>query len=102
VKNTGSVVGSETVQLYITLPEVGVTTPKLQLKAFAKARNLEPGESTTCVMKLDKYAVSFWNTPHNSWKVKEGVYTVAVGTSSDDLPLTADFEVKDTSSWSGL
>ena len=46
LKNTGSVTGSEVVQVYTTLPTTSdLTHPPLQLKAFAKVQ-LEPGQST--------------------------------------------------------
>ncbi|KAH0830472.1 COG4 transport protein-domain-containing protein [Lanmaoa asiatica] len=40
VANSGDVRGSCVVQLYVSLPDVGVTTPRLQLKGFAKAKDL--------------------------------------------------------------
>lgn len=102
VANTGSVSGSEVVQLYLSLPSNGTTTPILQLKSFAKARDLAPGQCVTVIMTLDKYAVSFWDTPNNSWKAASGEYGVHVGTSSDNLPLQGSFTIKDSFTWTGL
>ncbi|EIW79091.1 glycoside hydrolase family 3 protein [Coniophora puteana RWD-64-598 SS2] len=103
VTNTGAVTGSETVQAYVQLPDdIGVTTPRLQLRGFAKARDLAPGESRTVTIRMGKYAVSFWDTPINAWSARKGTYVVHVGTSSDDLPLQSTFEVAQTFEWSGI
>ncbi|KAI5122379.1 hypothetical protein M0805_004136 [Coniferiporia weirii] len=102
VTNTGAVAGSEVVQVYVSLPENGTTTPRLQLKGFAKVRDLAPGASRTATVKLDKYAVSFWDTPNSSWRAVKGKYGVHVGTSSDSLPLDSAFELEGGFSWTGL
>lgn len=102
VTNTGSIQGSEAVQLYIDLPESGVTHPKLQLKAFAKVRDLAPGSSETVKLHLDKYAVSFWDTEHSRWTAQKGAYRVVVGASSADLKLESQFTLDKSFTWTGL
>lgn len=103
VTNTGSTVGSEVVQAYISLPITSdLTHPLLQLKGFAKARNIAPGTSVTVTVKFDKYAVSYWSELNNTWVVEKGVYGLKVGTASDNLPLKASFEVPSTFEWRGL
>lgn len=102
VTNTGSLVGSEVVQIYISLPDVGVTTPNIQLKGFSKVKDLEPGLSRTVTIELDKYAVSFWDTPRRAWSARAGEYTIFAGNSSDDLPLRATFSLQESFEWTGL
>ncbi|CCO28052.1 hypothetical protein BN14_02044 [Rhizoctonia solani AG-1 IB] len=102
VKNTGSVKGSETVQLYVSKPAGPITHPKLELRAFGKATDLEPGASTTIKLSFDKYGVSFWHEEDETWRADAGEYKVSVGTSSTDLPLSSSFELKQTFSWRGL
>ncbi|KAI0262966.1 glycoside hydrolase family 3 protein [Gloeopeniophorella convolvens] len=102
VKNTGGLVGSEVVQLYVSYPDVGVTTPALQLRGFAKARDLRPGEARTVNIKLDRYAVSFWDTQKRAWAVRKGAYGVFVGHSSNDLPLEGKIDVAKTFRWVGV
>jgi beta-glucosidase len=103
--NTGSVTGSEAVQLYVTLPATAeYTHPPLQLKAFKKVKDLPAGGSKDVTLKLDKYAVSYWDEKYSTWNVDKGVYTVRVGGSSanESLVLSAQFEVSKSFTWNGL
>jgi len=103
VTNTGSVAGSEVVQLYVTMPKTSeLTHPPRLLRAFGKARDLAPGASARVVLALDKIAVSSWHDRIERWVIERGVYGVSVGPSSDLLPLTASFVVNETVEWSGL
>ncbi|KAG8893055.1 hypothetical protein FRC00_011146 [Tulasnella sp. 408] len=103
VANTSALAGSEVVQAYITLPSTSkLTQPSQQLKAFAKVKNLSPGETASAVLVLSKYSVSYWDDRHNYWVAEEGEYTVEVGTSSADLPLKGTFVVDKSFTWSGL
>lgn len=103
--NTGSVTGSEAVQLYVTLPPAsGCTHPPLQLKAFKKIKDLKAGASTEVVLDLDKYAVSYWDERYSTWNADKGIYTVRVGGSSakEALVLSGKFEVPKSFTWNGL
>lgn len=103
VTNTGSRTGSEVVQAYVRMPKTaGVQHPEKQLRAFHKAKNLEPGTSVDVQMTLNKYAVSYWHEPSGCWRVDKGVYTVLAGTSSDCLTQKASFSLEETFEWSGL
>ena len=103
VENIGRVTGSEVVQVYTSLPATSrLTHPLLQLKGFAKVRDLVPGNKERVEVVLDKYAVSYWNDMIDAWTVEKGVYRVEVGTSSDCLSLAATFEVTKGFEWNGL
>lgn len=105
VANTGSVTGSEVVQLYISLPATSeVTHPPRILRAFAKTRDVKPGERREVTLKLDKYAVSYWEERIDRWNVESGEYGVYVGPSSEELPLQGKFviEKEDSFEWNGL
>ncbi|KAI0654717.1 glycoside hydrolase family 3 protein [Cubamyces menziesii] len=102
VTNNGTIAGSEVVQVYVSLPDVGLTTPRLQLRAFAKVRDLNPGQSKTVTMTLDKYAVSFWNARGQQWKAAPGTYGVHVGKSSQDIVLEGQFTLEREFTWVGL
>ncbi|KAI0697103.1 beta-glucosidase [Cerioporus squamosus] len=105
VTNTGSVTGTEVVQLYVSLPTTSeLTHPPLMLKAFAKVLDLAPGKSTTVNLALDKYAVSYWEERIARWVVEDGVYRVQVGSSSAPaaLKLFAEFKIPKRFEWNGL
>jgi beta-glucosidase len=103
--NTGPVIGSEAVQLYVTLPDTSeLSHPPLQLKAFKKVKSLKPGAKEQVVLKLDKYAVSYWDERIDRWVVERGEYGVRVGGSSSaaGLLLKGKFVIWKSFEWRGL
>jgi beta-glucosidase len=102
VRNDGTVAGSDVVQIYVAYPKTGPTTPRLQLKGYAKAHDLAPGALQKVSVKLDKYALSFWDTERSSWHATAGQYIIYVGSSSEDLPLQQTFTLENHFFWSGL
>ncbi|KAF9043921.1 glycoside hydrolase family 3 protein [Panaeolus papilionaceus] len=103
VTNTGALTGSEVVQVYVSLPATSqLTHPGLQLKGFAKIRDLTAGESRTARIHLDKYAVSYWGATHDTWVVESGRYLVKIGPASDNLPLQAEISLETGFEWRGL
>ncbi|KAH0830132.1 glycoside hydrolase family 3 protein [Lanmaoa asiatica] len=103
VTNTGSVSGSEVVQMYVSMPKTSdVTHPPRLLRAFGKAKDLAPGVSERVVLTLDKLAVSYWEDLISRWVIERGEYGLSVGPSSDVLPLTATFVVTKGLEWSGI
>ncbi|KAH9483439.1 putative beta-glucosidase I [Psilocybe cubensis] len=103
VTNTGNVTGSEVIQVYIAAPTTSeLTHPLLQLKGFAKAKNLAPGESRKVDIVLDKYAVSYWSELYDTWTVEQGVWGIKVGTASDKLVLEDSFKIEKGFEWNGL
>lgn len=102
MKNVGITSGSTVAQLYIEFPYVGVTMPPLQLKGFSKVRDIPPGHSKVTAITLDKYAISFWDSPKRAWSARAGKYRVLVGSNSDDLVLEGGFELQHSFHWTGL
>jgi beta-glucosidase len=86
VANTGSVAGSEVVQVYVRDVESTVGRPVRELKGFTKV-HVEPGASQQVTIELDQRALSYWSVPHHRWVVEPGAFTIEVGRSSRDLPL---------------
>ena len=88
LSNTGSRVGKEVLQLYVSPPASAIFRPQKELKAFAKVE-LEPGESRTVHFKLEHSDFAFWNADIHAWHCEAGVYRLMVGTSADETPLEA-------------
>ncbi|KAG8916724.1 hypothetical protein FRC01_002899 [Tulasnella sp. 417] len=102
VTNTGKRVGSEVVQVYVSLPKGHLTHPQNQLRGFAKVKDLAPGFTATVDISLDRYAMSYWDDINNCWTVDKGTYVLKVGGSSDKLPLQTTFEVLKGYEWNGV
>lgn len=92
VRNTGSVAGDEVVQLYLRDEQSSVTTYVKVLRGFERI-HLQPGEEKEVRFTLTPQDLGLWNQDHH-FVVEPGYFTVMVGTSSVDLPLTARFAVR--------
>ncbi|MBQ2230090.1 MAG: fibronectin type III-like domain-contianing protein, partial [Bacteroidales bacterium] len=83
ITNTGSVDGTETVQLYIRDLVGSVTRPVKQLKGFRKV-NLGPGESKEVSFSIDKETLSFYRADM-SFGPESGEFKVFIGGASDNV-----------------
>lgn len=92
VKNTGTIAGKETVQLYVSDVESSVIRPLQELKGFTKV-GLQPGEAREVTFTLDKRSFAYYNVQLGDWHVESGEFTIAVAASSRDIRLTASLEV---------
>ena len=86
VTNTGSVAGKEVVQVYVSAPKnKQMEKPLKELKAFAKTRLLQPGESETVRMAIPRRDLASWDETTHQWQTDSGVYTIQVGSNSSDI-----------------
>lgn len=99
VTNTGSAVGKEAVQLYVTAPDGGLVKPACELRAFAKTGELKPGESQTLTMTVDPYTLASFNEETSAWETAAGAYTAHFGASVADIRATAPFKLAKAQSW---
>lgn len=86
VTNTGDIAGKEIVQLYVKDCTDSTIRPEKELKNFEKIA-LEPGETKTVIMELDKRSFAWYNTNLNDWFAASGDYHILVGASSRDIRL---------------
>ena len=85
VKNTGSVSGKEVVQVYVGAPAGTLEKPAKELKAFAKTRELQPGESQRLVMQIAKRELASFDEANSQWIVEAGMYNFLIGANVSDI-----------------
>ena len=95
VTNTGSVAGTEIVQLYIAKKNSELFRPAQDLKGFARV-TLAPGEKQRITIMLDDKAFRFWNVKANRWEIEGGEYELLVGASVEDIRLCEKISVHGT------
>ena len=93
VKNTGKVAGKEVAQVYVTAPKGQIEKPAQELKAFAKTRELKPGESETLTMQIPVRMLASFDEAGSQWLTEGGNYTFNIGASSRDIRCTATARV---------
>jgi beta-glucosidase len=91
IENTGSVVGAEVAQLYITFPDVAAQ-PLRVLRGFEKA-TIAVGATAEVIFTLRRRDLSYWDTTAQAWAVASGDYILTVGSSSRDLRSTTTFTI---------
>jgi len=84
VTNTGPRPGKHVVQVYVATSAGPVLRPVRELRAFTKIA-LEPGESRTVELLLDRRAFAYYDVIAGDWAVAPGAYTVQVGDNVADI-----------------
>jgi beta-glucosidase len=84
VSNTGSRSGDEVVQLYAHDTVASVPRPIKELRGFRRI-HLEPGQSQKVTFTLAAKDLAFWDVTRHAWRVEDGVFDIAVGSSSADI-----------------
>ena len=93
VKNTGSVSGKEVAQVYVSAPKGQLEKPVQELKAFAKTRELKPGEQQVLTMQIPVRMLASFDEAGSQWLTEGGDYTFRIGASSRDIRCTAKAKV---------
>lgn len=92
VKNTGSVVGKEVVQLYASAPYTlgGIEKAHKVLVGFAKTKLLQPGESETVTVSFDPYSAASYDyrdansNGFSGYELEAGEYTLYVSRNAHE------------------
>jgi beta-glucosidase len=86
VENTGARAGKHVVQVYASRPDSVVERPALWLVGFRPVE-LGAGESAAVTVEVPARAFADWRD--GAWAHEPGEFTLHVGTSVAELPLTA-------------
>lgn len=91
VQNTGSVFGTEVVQLYLRDEKASMTRPVKELQGFARV-DLAPGEKKKVVFTVSPGQTAFLDEDMR-WKIEKGEIKVLIGASSEDIRLEDAFSI---------
>ena len=83
ISNTGRFPGKETAQLYYSAPGGKLVKPLRELGAYAKTRELAPGESEVLMLKLPLENMASWDAENDCWLLERGKYLFSLG----DIPV---------------
>jgi beta-glucosidase len=86
VRNSGTRMGDDVVQLYVAHVNSKVERPTEELKGF-KRITLRAGETSTIHFTLNADALAYWNVAKGSFEVEPGQLNVMIGSSSADIKL---------------
>jgi beta-glucosidase len=84
--NSGSMAGTETIQLYIRDRVASLSRPMKQLKDFQQV-NLKPNETKTISFTVDREKLSFYNE-QLKWVAEPGDFDIMIGASARDIRFT--------------
>ncbi|KAI9729159.1 MAG: hypothetical protein M1834_007066 [Cirrosporium novae-zelandiae] len=87
VINTGNYTGKAVVQLYAQALNTTVEMPTIQLRAFEKTRELNPGSSQSVVLSLTRKDLSYWDVVRQNWIIPTKSWKFWIGDSSANLTL---------------
>ncbi|ETS79281.1 beta-glucosidase I [Pestalotiopsis fici W106-1] len=99
VHNKSPVNGYEVVQVYVRQLHPSISRPMKELRGYKKV--LVPSYSTVTVeiLVVKQLATSFWDERKHMWIMEKDTYEVQVGSSSEEIAQTAEFEVLETQWW---
>jgi beta-glucosidase len=93
VKNTGSKDGDEVLQLYLKNLASGQKQPIKALKGFKRIA-LKKGEAKAVELTLKGEDLRYFDEQKNCFVVAPGKYEVMIGSSSENIKLKQNFDVK--------
>ena len=97
VKNTGSVAGKEVVEVYAAAPAGTLDKPVKELKAYAKTKTLQAGETQTLTLEFATADLASYDEAKSAWVVDGGSYNILVAADSRDIRATVAVDVKASS-----
>jgi len=93
IENTGSRAGADVAQLYSHQVKSVAVQPIQSLRAFERVE-LQPGETKHVTFTLPASELAWYHTAQKRFAVEPGTFNLMIGSSSQDVRLRANLEVK--------
>lgn len=93
ITNQGRMTADEVAQVYVGRPDSKVERPKYELKGFERV-TLKAGETKTISINIPVEQLRHWNEFQHTWNIEKGKAVIHIGSSSVDLPLQTEIELK--------
>jgi beta-glucosidase len=95
VQNTGKeYAGKEVIQAYVSMVESGLDLPYQKLVAFAKTKELQPGESQKLMIDFPLTELAYYDGESGSWKIGAGEVLLRIGNSSRHTTVEGVLEIE--------
>lgn len=92
LKNTGTRLGRDVVQVYASRPDSAVPRPRRWLVGFAPAC-AAAGDELTVPVVVPLRALRHWDDTTHAWRTEPGTFDLHVSLSSGDLPLHTTIDI---------
>lgn len=96
VNTSGEYRGKEAVQAYVSPPQGALVRERRLLAAFAKTRELNPGEATTISLKVDFSLLGAFDEQTACTVLEKGEYPISIGFSSADTKVIGCVTISET------
>ncbi|MFL5863579.1 MAG: glycoside hydrolase family 3 C-terminal domain-containing protein [Solirubrobacteraceae bacterium] len=94
VTNTGTVAGSDLVQLYVSTPDApaSLQLPVKRLEGFQQVQ-LDPGQTKSVTLTISVPKLAFFNEAANRYQVYDGRYGIEIANSTADSDILAQRDI---------
>lgn len=82
ITNTSDTAGKQVLQLYVSSPQGKIDKAAQDLRAFAKTKLLQPGESQQLNLRLTAQDLASFDAERHQWVAEAGNYVLQLGVSS--------------------
>ncbi|MCU4163485.1 glycoside hydrolase family 3 C-terminal domain-containing protein [Carboxylicivirga caseinilyticus] len=93
IANIGDFDGEEVVQVYVSFPDTKVIRPIKELKGFQRV-NIKKGKTVKLEIPVKLKDLCYWDEVKKQMVLEKGSVSVMVGSSSDNIRLTKNIEIK--------
>ncbi len=93
LKNTGDMKGDEVSQVYVKLPSTGIVMPMKELKGFQRT-TVDKKETKKVEIEIKRDLLRYWDDNTGGFITPQGSYEFMVGSSSADIRLKGNLEIK--------